>query len=47
MRASIKDFCISANCSWSADIMSVAVIGALRLFCILNGAGRSIGFNAT
>jgi len=24
--------------------MSAAVIGALRLFCILNRAGQSIGF---
>ena len=37
IRASIKNFYISANCSWSADIMPAAVIGALGSFCILEG----------
>jgi len=46
VRASIKDFCISASCSWSADIMLAAVIGALRLFYILNRVGWSVGFDA-
>ena len=36
-RASIKDFYISANCSWSTDIMLAAVTGALGSFCISEG----------
>jgi len=37
-RASIKDFYISTNYSWSADIMLVAVMGALGSFCISEGS---------